>query len=830
MKKIRRMMKIRLIPVMLIVAILILNISHIFYATEASPNNTETIALAVNSEKSGSVSANGDDTIIVVSLGDSYSSGEGIEPFYGQYDANGMARPRSEKIKDERWLAHRSTLSWPGLLKFSGMSETETLKDFNVEEVNSTRFKWYFKAASGAETKNFSGFGDDSGRGGEQKKTVLRVDLTTLLAQENRFLVNDDSAYTTTYLPKQLDVFSEIDGTVDYVTMSIGGNDAGFTDIIKTAATRSSYLGTYFGVTKLRDQLNELWGRIDQITHNLEVAYYDTSVAAGKQAHIIVAGYPMLLDANGRGFVISKDEASAINSKVSSFNVEIKRVVDKLYQNGMDISFVPVVKEFEGHEAWSVDAKGNSVEWINPIMSLQSEDLFIIPPSSAYSIHPNAKGAQAYADCVNKKIQEIESWGTISGKVCKNSDHSALIPKATVLISYESDDSNGSTLFRRTTTDNDGNYYLSMPQGNYSIKISADGYEDFEANITIDEKESVVLDAFLVEQGSNAVIDSGKCGDDAFWTLYENGELLISGSGDMYNYNSDTSSSPIPWVDYRDKVESVVFKGSITSIGAYAFDNCFVLSNITIPNSVISIGKSAFANCLHLANITIPNSVTSIGDRGFAGCSSLTNLTIPNSVTSIGNGAIYGNSSLESINVASDNRFYASIDGLLYNIDKTKLIACPSGKSGDVVLPNSVTIIGNNSFSSCKKVTSIMIPSSVTSIENYAFYTCQSLTNIEIPNSVTSIGNGAFSDCNALTSVVIPYFVTSIGTRQFDGCRKLTSITIPDSVTSVGDEAFLRCDKLADVYYIGSEEKWMQMSMGKYNYCLTNAAIHYNYS
>ena len=124
-------------------------------------------------------------------------------------------------------------------------------------------------------------------------------------------------------------------------------------------------------------------------------------------------------------------------------------------------------------------------------------------------------------------------------------------------------------------------------------------------------------------------------------------------------------------------------------LGNYAFYDCGVLTNLTIPSSVTSIGESAFEYCRSLTSLTIPSSVTKIRHYAFRYCSGLTSLTIPSSVTSIG--------------------MYA--------------------------------------FSGCCVLTNLTIPSSVTSIGSYAFEGCNGLTNLTIPSSVTSIGWNAFNSC-----------------------------------------------------------------------------------
>ena len=249
-----------------------------------------------------------------------------------------------------------------------------------------------------------------------------------------------------------------------------------------------------------------------------------------------------------------------------------------------------------------------------------------------------------------------------------------------------------------------------------------------------------------------------------------------------------------------ENLTSITIPEGVTSIGRYAFDECSSLTSITIPNSVTSIGDGAFRRCKNLTSITIPNSVTSIGDSAFWGCSSLTNITIPEGITSIGDDAFYMCSSLTSINVSENNKNYCSVDGVLFNKDKTELIQYPIKKEGtSYKIPNSVTSIGDRIFRWCENLTSITIPNSVTSIGQEAFLGCSSLTSITIPNSVTSIEKWVFADCSSLTSITIPEGVTSIGSYAFYDCSSLTNITIPNSVTSIWDNCFEDCSSLTSI-------------------------------
>ena len=262
----------------------------------------------------------------------------------------------------------------------------------------------------------------------------------------------------------------------------------------------------------------------------------------------------------------------------------------------------------------------------------------------------------------------------------------------------------------------------------------------------------------------------------------------------------------------------IIIPNSVVIIEGSAFSNCTGLTSITIPNSVTSIGGGAFSDCTGLTSITIPKSVTSIGWSAFYDCTGLTSVTIPNSVTSIGEYAFanvpnivyYGTATGAPWGAKSMNGY---IDGYLVYEDetKTKLLACSSAATGEIVIPKSVTSIGESAFRDCTGLTSITIPNSVTSIGESAFSGCWGLTSITIPNSVTSIGEGAFSGCTGLTSITIPNSVTSIGGKAFYDCTGLTSITIPNSVTSIGDYAFAWCTGLTSAT-IGNSVT----SIGKY--------------
>ena len=262
---------------------------------------------------------------------------------------------------------------------------------------------------------------------------------------------------------------------------------------------------------------------------------------------------------------------------------------------------------------------------------------------------------------------------------------------------------------------------------------------------------------------------------------------------------------------------------SVTTIGDYAFEECTSLVSVTIPAGITTIGDGAFWDCTSLTTINvsagnkaytsvdgvlfskdmtdiiqypmgnprteyvIPDGVKNITDYLLWGCTTLKNLTIPYSVTSIGENALWRCMSLESINVSDDNAVFSSVDGVLFNKDKTELLQYPVGSTRTAYsIPNGVISIADYSFPECTSIESITFPDSVTSIGEMAFPACSSLKSVEMGSGLKTIGYYAFAWCAALTDVKIPYGVTTIGDSAFDSCTSFANITFPDSVTSIG--------------------------------------------
>lgn len=287
---------------------------------------------------------------------------------------------------------------------------------------------------------------------------------------------------------------------------------------------------------------------------------------------------------------------------------------------------------------------------------------------------------------------------------------------------------------------------------------------------------------------------------------------------------SVTSIGELGFLGCRSLI-TITIPNSVTTIGNQTFQYCYALISITLPNLITTIGNGLFYDCNLLTSITIPNSVTSIGNDVFYNCSALSSIIIPNSITLIGSNVFVLCTNLTSITVNSDNLYYSSDSGILFNKLKTTLICFPGGLNiSSYTIPNSVTTIGASAFYKCVNLTSVTITSSVTTIGDQAFLNCF-LTTVIIPDSVTTFGNGVFQNSPNLTTVTIGNSITSLNGGTFYNCSELTTVTIGNSVTSFGWSTFRECHKLNNVVFPDSV---ISVGDSAFNACyaLTNVTLN----
>ncbi len=339
-------------------------------------------------------------------------------------------------------------------------------------------------------------------------------------------------------------------------------------------------------------------------------------------------------------------------------------------------------------------------------------------------------------------------------------------------------------------------------------------------------------------------------------------------------------------------LESFTIPSGVTAIPEYMLGGDKALKKVTIPSTVTSIGKGAFNWCESLeGTITVPSGTTSI-DSIFQGCKKLTGVVLPSTVKDLGESAFFACNSLKSVKIPEgvteipDETFWnctdmtsVSLPSTVTSIGERAFYSCKKLES--VKIPSKVKTIKDNTFEYCESLKTVTFNKGLTSLGEEAFHNCTSLNSISLPSTLLSIGKSAFYGCSNLETITGGSAVEQLGDYAFlstnwdnniptgkavyigkifykyrptdserygynlaikDGTKiiahsslwfesELNKIVIPASVTTIEENAF--CDgswsRLSDIYYLGTEDQWQNISIGDKNSSIFYATIHYNY-
>ena len=369
-------------------------------------------------------------------------------------------------------------------------------------------------------------------------------------------------------------------------------------------------------------------------------------------------------------------------------------------------------------------------------------------PSNVKSI-----GKHAFSDCINVNniyIQDVKSWCEIDF--------------------YDGTNVFSSPLDNGYQINGDINFYINgvlttdivIPEGVTAIKSRYFTY----TSIT-----SITLPNSVTEISSGAF---GYCKNLKNVTMSKNltsiGDSAFGGCTSLENIaipEGVTKISERAFYNCTSLID-ITIPNSVRTIEANAFYNCSKMKNVNFSEGLLDIGEAAFYGCNGLTSIVIPKGVKTIGSSAFSNCHFITSVTIPDSVTYIGTSAFYG--------YRYNNLYIENLDAWC-KIEFGNLYSIPLWGDGNLYLNGEL-------------IENLVIPSSVTSIGDYAFYGCSSFTNIEIPDSITSIGSDAFRSCRNVKVVIInsPTIASSITTSNSSGylTSYATTIAINPEITEIG--------------------------------------------
>ena len=324
------------------------------------------------------------------------------------------------------------------------------------------------------------------------------------------------------------------------------------------------------------------------------------------------------------------------------------------------------------------------------------------------------------------------------------------------------------------------------------------------------------------------------------------------------NFPSSLTSIGMGAFAYCENVKSLTLPEGITEISQECFFSCANLETIRLPAGLKSIGKEAFSRCKYTETVTLPEGIERIDDYAFMGCNHIVSMNLPGSLTSIGERVFQGldystpgydyipfyslmlivekdsyaekycqENNLEydysgqtgdafmvsplsdgtvEISKYNGNDAYVTVPAAIDGKTVTRIGNSAFDAFGfseahliGIILPDSVTSIGDSAFRYQEHLVSIQLPPNLESIGEEAFSDCKKLKEIHLPDSVISIGESAFSSCESLEEIVLPPKLTAIPGFMFMHCTHLKSVSLPDGITSIGMRAFESCRSLQSI-------------------------------
>lgn len=263
--------------------------------------------------------------------------------------------------------------------------------------------------------------------------------------------------------------------------------------------------------------------------------------------------------------------------------------------------------------------------------------------------------------------------------------------------------------------------------------------------------------------------------DDDYIIDYEDSPVLRNlDMGEAAYVDGDS----LPEFGYHSLLETLIIPNNIQKIEYDAGLSESQLQTLVLPQGLKTIG--GFMSCPNLTNIVLPEGVEEILPSAFGGCNSITEIRIPASVKSM-DGSCFAGCNIKAYEVDSNNPYFTTVDGVIFNKDLNTLVAFPSAyPHKHYKIPDTTKSIGFEAFSEAR-IESVDIPEGLLNIGEWAFEFSM-VRNVNMPDSVKEIGKGAFRHCYQLEKIHLSNKLEEIPTLLFSSCPKLAVLDIPPSV------------------------------------------------
>ena len=358
--------------------------------------------------------------------------------------------------------------------------------------------------------------------------------------------------------------------------------------------------------------------------------------------------------------------------------------------------------------------------------------------------------------------------------------------------------------------------------------------EDHEYLKTVDgvlyDKQMTVLYLYPANKGpmSEPIPDSVQIIEGGAFNGYQ-GKTIVLPSNLLYIRNGAFQASKLEYITlpkklrelgknaFRDSqlLHTVTFEAGseMELIEERAFNSCYALANINLPDRIQTIEKNTFEGCRALKRIVLPAALRKIATytfkssglveivmqeglveietRAFEACKSLKSVTIPDTVTKLGEYVFYNSTALEEV-IMTENSMCVEVGQNLFH-------TCTSLKT--VHFGPRISKFGATLFNKCYAMEEVFLPDDLTEVPASLFLNCEYLKRVSIPAKATKIGDSAFQNCVSLESVMIPAAVKTIGQNAFNGCTNLATVEIEsgNNMQIISPNAFYNCSALVSI-------------------------------